>query len=178
MIPLLSVVKAYAILIGVAATLCILTGCNPASLGITWPSQKDWHHEASALVDKIEANGHLDRQEVEKSFGKPDAVVPGDAFITGHEELDKYRAYKLHLRGWTDGGDPSRLHDEQWTTSTILIYDEKVRYPWPIAGDWRAYLFQQRDGRIVAGWDTYPGWTPWKDDYWDDVRERMADGGE
>ncbi len=177
MTSLPSIVRTLGLLVGIVTVLSILAGCNPASLGITWPNQKGWHHEASTLIDQIEAEGHLGRQKIEERLGKPDAVVQGRAFIRNDEQLDKYRAYKMHLPGWTEGGDGSRLHDEHWKNSTIIIYDEKAHYPWPIVGDWRAYLFQLRDGRIVAGWDTYPGWTPWQDDYWDDVRKRAKEGG-
>ena len=156
----------------------LLTGCTPAMFGILCRGQKEWHHRAFQLTEELKAGDDaFSQQELENRLGKPDAVVPGRAFASGHDEADQLLAYRLGLS--SDGEDTAgmeRLRSEKWKFSTILIYDEESRYMWPIAGGWRAYLFQIQDGSVVADWAVFFRWTPWQDDYWDDVREQMEDG--
>jgi hypothetical protein len=143
-------------------------GCAPSAIGITAAGQKPWHDSAHSLVQKLREHP-LPVSVLREQLGSPDAVVNGGDFATGNEQLDRHRSYVLRL----SSGDVNRLREPQWKASTIFLYDEKSRYPWPVIGRWRSYLFEVKDGNVTAGWDTYPAWIPWNDKFWDDVRERI-----
>ncbi len=151
------------ILIGTIA----LQGCAPSAFGITWFGQRDWHQSSLQVIRIVDEKNGLTTAGLERCMGKPDARISGKAFLSGEKLVDDHRSDVLRI-----GRYAKLMHGEAWRESTIYIYDEKYRYPWPVAGGWRAYLFQAQGENVIRGWDTYPSWIPWQDDYWDDVRQR------
>jgi len=156
-------IKAYIFI--VIATL-LVSGCNPACVGILMPGQKVWHDRLDELAVQFIQGETITSQELLAKCGKPDAVVPGECFISNDGELNKLRAYCLR----TSLDD---LSCDEWRKSDIWIYDEKKHFLWPIVDRWRSHLFQVKEDQVLYGWNTYPTWIPWSDSYWDDVKKCM-----
>lgn len=146
-----------------------VSGCNPATFGILTPGQREWHSCLNQITDKFHEGISVDKEELVEECGQPDFVISGKCFIAGNETLDQLKADRLRM-------SLEDLYDDDWKDSTILIYDEKKHFLWPIVDSWRAYLFQVKDDKLIYGWSTYPSWIPWSDSYWDSVRSCKPSG--
>lgn len=160
----------YQIFLLTAMTVGLIGGCTPASFGILAPGQKTWHDCLDETKNQLREGRKIASKELVQECGQPDAVVLGSCFISGSKEIDQWRANTLRVPLVV-------FQNQEWQKSYIWIYDEKKHFSWPIVDSWRAYLFQIHGDQIVHGWSTYPGWIPWSDSYWDDIKKCQSSRG-